>query len=78
MRLLKRLEHKRRIVRRNQLARSVVGGTGLCFFILFAFGLSGIFPPLAIIGMPIVILGAIAGTVAVLSVVGAPLGMLIY
>ena len=78
MRLLRQIEHKRRIIRRNELARAVVGGTGLCAFILFAFGLSGIFPPLAPIGLTIVILGAIAGTVAVLTVIGAPLGMLIY
>lgn len=78
MRLPGRFEHKRRTIRRNELARSVVGGTGLCLFILFAFGLSGIFPPLAIIGMPIVILGALVGTFLVLTIIGVPLGMLIY
>jgi hypothetical protein len=60
------------------LSGSVVGGSGLFGLIYIAFIASGVFPPLAPIGLTIVVLGALVGTLAVLSLVALPLGMLIY
>ena len=78
MRLLRRLDDKRRIIRRKALCKSAFGGTGFLLIIWLAFGLSSVFPPLAPIGLPIVILGALVGTFAVITIIGVPLGMIIY
>lgn len=58
--------------------RALKRGSGLLGVIFLAFIASTAVPPLAPIGMPIVVLGALAGTFLVVTLLLVPLGLVLY